>query len=574
MNQHNVKTGVVFLKYKILSFSYYCSNTKHQIHLKQEILNRALIFGLLITCIISQNQVHSQSQARIDSLAMIENPREKMRMAIMIANDLQFDDWNRTIHYLNIAEKAANEIGTNSALSEFNFEAGSIYQTKGLIDIALDYYIKAYDLYDGRDNPIAKYRIENNLGILYARRNNVKKTLEYFNKVLAYKELKTEPRVQILNNIGNFLANNDLPDSAVVYLKRAEKGASELNDLELSSFVITNLARAYATIPNNSLAVYHFNRAIKMAREDLSARSKSWIYVAAAEYYSKIHEPDSAIKYANLAFDVLSIRPRADYIKSASEAMYLALIETGAYEKASVYFQKYDSARNEIKAVEEDVSMDRLKLAQEYQEQLRIKNLEASQRRFKLIITGLIIALALILVSALALRYRAKLKNAKLQNQLTEARRQELRSKLELKEKELISGTMQEIAKTSFINEVSDELKKLKLKANKKETRDHIDTILQKIIREQRTDIWKEFDTHFTEIHESFYRILSQKHHELTTRDLRLCALLKLNLSSKEVADLTGQSVKGIENARVRLRKKLELTNTGSEIASYLNSLA
>ena len=77
-----------------------------------------------------------------------------------------------------------------------------------------------------------------------------------------------------------------------------------------------------------------------------------------------------------------------------------------------------------------------------------------------------------------------------------------------------------------------------------------------KIKQNTEKHVWEEFELHFEQVHESFYVSLNQKHPELTSRDRRLCALLKLNLNSKEIAQITGQSFKSIENARTRLRKK------------------
>lgn len=542
------------------------------INLKQLLHSRFLVV-LICLGFFSPYSAFSQIQVKIDSLALLEDPVKKMWMAIGVAKELQNEDWNRTVHYLTVAEKACVETNDKACLADYYFEAGSIYHEKGLFDIALDHYLEASKNYVSGQSKTEKYKIDNNLGILYAHRNNVKKTLEYFNKVLNYDGLDTLNRVQILNNIGNFLIESSLPDSAIYYLNIALAVSDDLNDDEANSFILTNIARSYAELPDYQKATEYFSQAIDLAKGELSERSKSWVFVSAANYYSNIHQPDSAIKYGNQALNVLSKRPRADYIKKVSQAMYRAMIEKEDYVQAAIYFEKYDSALNEMKALEEKVSMDRLKLAQEFQEQIKMKDLEDSKRRFRLIIIGLVIALAIITLVALILRYRAKLRQAKLEGQLAESRRQELSSKLELKEKELVSGTMHELAKSNFLSFISHQLKEIKLGANKKETRTEIDKVIHQIKQDLKTDIWKEFDTHFTEIHESFYRELSQNHEDLTPRDMRLCALLKLNLSSKEIADLTGQSVKGIENARVRLRKKLNLTNTGSDLSAYLNSL-
>ncbi|MBT4398780.1 MAG: hypothetical protein HOD37_04800, partial [Bacteroidetes bacterium] len=67
------------------------------------------------------------------------------------------------------------------------------------------------------------------------------------------------------------------------------------------------------------------------------------------------------------------------------------------------------------------------------------------------------------------------------------------------------------------------------------------------------------FETSFDQVHENFLRRLREAYPELTAKDLRLCAYLRLNLSSKEIAPLLNISIRGVEISRYRLRKKLNL---------------
>jgi DNA-binding CsgD family transcriptional regulator len=73
-------------------------------------------------------------------------------------------------------------------------------------------------------------------------------------------------------------------------------------------------------------------------------------------------------------------------------------------------------------------------------------------------------------------------------------------------------------------------------------------------------DEWKIFEHNFNQAHETFLQTLKEKYPQLTPGDLRLCAFLRINLTSKEIAPLLGISVRGVENHRYRLRKKLGLS--------------
>ena len=81
--------------------------------------------------------------------------------------------------------------------------------------------------------------------------------------------------------------------------------------------------------------------------------------------------------------------------------------------------------------------------------------------------------------------------------------------------------------------------------------------INQNIVSDEES--WNMFQSNFDRIHENFFRTLKEKFPDLTSGDLRLCALLRLNLPTKEIAKLMNISVRGVDAARYRLRKKLGL---------------
>lgn len=72
-------------------------------------------------------------------------------------------------------------------------------------------------------------------------------------------------------------------------------------------------------------------------------------------------------------------------------------------------------------------------------------------------------------------------------------------------------------------------------------------------------DFWEVYQNNFNLVHENFFKRLKQQYPKLTTSDLRFCALLRLNLSTKDIARFTGLTVRGVEGARYRLRKKLAI---------------
>lgn len=76
---------------------------------------------------------------------------------------------------------------------------------------------------------------------------------------------------------------------------------------------------------------------------------------------------------------------------------------------------------------------------------------------------------------------------------------------------------------------------------------------------EKKADDWNQFAIYFDQVHNNFLTILKSKYAGLSSTDLKLCAYLRLNLSSKEIAQLMNISLKGVEISRYRIRKKMEL---------------
>lgn len=78
---------------------------------------------------------------------------------------------------------------------------------------------------------------------------------------------------------------------------------------------------------------------------------------------------------------------------------------------------------------------------------------------------------------------------------------------------------------------------------------------------ERLDDDWDSFAQNFDQVHNDFLKRLKNKYPQLSPRDLKLCAYLKLNLTTKDMAPLLNISVRGIEISRYRLRKKIDLPN-------------
>ena len=88
---------------------------------------------------------------------------------------------------------------------------------------------------------------------------------------------------------------------------------------------------------------------------------------------------------------------------------------------------------------------------------------------------------------------------------------------------------------------------------------------------EDSEEVWNIFQQNFDLIHQNFFRNLRTKYPDLTATDLKFCALLRLNLNTKEIAKNTNLTIRGVEGARYRLRKKLGIKNDQSLTAFLID---
>ncbi|OAB79694.1 tetratricopeptide repeat protein [Cochleicola gelatinilyticus] len=510
----------------------------------------------------------------LDSLSMATSERERARISSLIAFELKNDNWERARNYIEIAEEHAKKSASDSVMAAFYKATGDIYSSKDALDIALKNYLKAYDYY--KLQPASeRFRLENSLAIVYARTKNDEAALKYFRKVLIFQKQQKDTLnlARIYNNMGTLYLEKNI-DSSLVYFKRSLQLADTINDENLDVYVHTNLARCYSRNEDEEAAKFHFKKALNSLSQTVSVRAKAWLFNEYSEYYLDQSNSDSSIYFAKKAMLLYdSVAPYSFEHERSVGLLYKALLNIDRYEDASVYFEKYNTIRDTLNLEDKRVNLEKLLIEEEYKAKEKLQSLEEAKKRSKYYIILLSLLAVLLFLGMLLIRFRNKLKRSELEKQLVQAKQKELDTNLELKNKELIGKAMIEIHRTEIIEEILTDLKDIKRKAVKKETQQAIDYIAKRLKRDTTTNLWDEFEVRFEQVHESFYRNLKQKHPDLTPRDKRLCALLKLHLTSKEIAQITGQTSKSVENARTRLRKKLELTHENTDLSLYLSSL-
>ena len=163
-----------------------------------------------------------------------------------------------------------------------------------------------------------------------------------------------------------------------------------------------------------------------------------------------------------------------------------------------------------------------------------------------------------------------EIKELENEQQLMKLRNDQLSMDVDAKNKELAVSTMSLIKKDELLSLIKEDLKKTADEENKNTSIKSVITTITKNINNE--DSWNVFKDAFDTVDKDFLKKLKGLHQSLTPNDLRLCAYLRLNLSSKEIAPLLNISVRSVEIKRYRLRKKMNLSHENG-LAEYILSI-
>ena len=160
------------------------------------------------------------------------------------------------------------------------------------------------------------------------------------------------------------------------------------------------------------------------------------------------------------------------------------------------------------------------------------------------------------------LQYLHQLEIEKNEKEIIRLKNIKLETEVQHNNAQLASNTMNLLQKRELLNKIKDEIVKVKEEPEVDQQTKKIRRII-KLINEQLevNDDWERFSLYFDKVNNDFLRILQDKFPLLTPTDLKLCAYLRLNISTKAIADLLNLSIRGVESSRYRLRKKLDLSN-------------
>ncbi|SHL12967.1 tetratricopeptide repeat protein [Chryseobacterium polytrichastri] len=489
---------------------------------------------------------------------------------IDVADKLKYKDWKNA--ELNI--KKAEEVTLTKDLGDFYLESSEIYKNVGHFDTALDYCVKADNIFIEQKNDKKLAKVYGVFAFIYSQLNDTKRAISYYKKLLMYHEKihNKEGIIKSLNNLGNAYFAISKLDSSQYYFEQALPVFKHYNDPALKSFIYSNLGKLKFFKGNSVEAENYLLEAKGILDHDSieDERYRSTNYYTLANFYASTNNAQKALLYAKELGKYTDTKKvnfdNINYLKT----LYNAYLLNADYKNASFTFKKYDSIRELLNIEQKAVNVEKIKIKHDYEVQKKIEDLENSKRNtlIALVVIGLL--LITIICILLLINYKNKAEKFRLEHKLIEAREKQLDFDNHLKEKLLLQKSMEQSRIEEIFKSILDQIHKLKI-AHNDQYMNEVSDIINEIQLNTKQNNWAGFEYHFLNIHESFYKNLDEKHPGLTNYDKKLAAMLKLKLSTKEISDILNVTSKTIENSRTRLRKKMNLTNSKEDLSIYLN---
>ncbi|PJJ10769.1 regulatory LuxR family protein [Flavobacterium sp. 1] len=167
---------------------------------------------------------------------------------------------------------------------------------------------------------------------------------------------------------------------------------------------------------------------------------------------------------------------------------------------------------------------------------------------------------------------KIRLEQYELEKEIEKLENDKLQIKILSKDKELVNNTLQVVKKNKILNGIIQRLRDINTSSFDEAAKTQFTKLNKSIIKEVTTDkSWKDLEKHLKNVHFDFLKKLKEKHPSITPREMDLATYLLMNMSTKEIAEFMNISTGGVDLARYRLRKKLELNQKENLIGYFMS---
>ena len=445
----------------------------------------------------------------------IQNLPLRAQITMNVANvHMRKENHDLATNYLEQALQLRREQGDRQGESEVLLNLGITAYKKGMLDKADENYTESLEIKEDMGTDIAGIvKLIHNMGLVSRERGDNTRAIIQYNKALEMARQINDVQTQaaILNNIGVIMLIEGNDEALPLFQESLNISRMlQLRKLELSNY--DNLHQYYAGKGNYEKAYDHLTRYQQLNDSLNRADIASRIAELQTVYDTEITEQE------NLLLTEQSNVLRLRLIMVSISAMSIAFLAIAFF---ILFNLKRKSLRQNTALLTSQQELSRIAHEKSLQEQQHLKEVLVAEEEI---------------------------------NRMQ-------KSQLQQKNRELASSALLIIKK----NEVLNNMRIMALQALKSDSCDGI-ACIKKLIREIDDNVkldeqWEFFQRHFEAVHPGFFSRLGKEYPGLTHNELKFCAYLRINLSSKEIAQILNISTESAITKRYRIRKKMNLPN-------------
>ena len=490
---------------------------------------------------------------------------------------LLYKDADAAIATLNDAHKEFLNLGDTLKSIEALIQVADIYGHRADYASSYDAFWKSLSLADQLKNDSLNVHISMRLGRFYSFYKRENESLQYLQNSLDIQKRRVAK--------GEALTPELVPNY-YAFLSTYR----ELNRPLLAEKYLDSCMQYYQEFPEQvPMPQLQFEEAVILSQRnknqkalEIMKKTESWfqeyrpsylvlVYSYWGDIYRNLGDLQSGGRYYQKALDLSrEFKAHIDFTPLIYERIAALYFEKGDYRRAfenqkmakeldADFFDSRSTKNRTLLEIKDEFRLEKQRQESLIQQQ-RLAQLE--QEEEILLLQRLLLLVAIISLLLIAFVYFFNLRNKhKIEKKLIakskELEIQKANDLLRLKNKELATSALQLVEKDEFLKELKNKLRSggEQLKVSE------INKVLQSISI-SNTNNWEQFRLRFTAVNEEFYGKLTEKYPKLNQSDHKICALIKLNFSSKDMARLLGISVESVHTTRYRLRKKLELSRS------------
>lgn len=467
---------------------------------------------------------------------------------------------------------------TGTALA-YDFK-GTINQNKGYYSIALENVLKGLKLFEKLKDSIRIADSYNHLATIEHNLGNFQNAIDHNKKALKIYEDYNDIyyQAQALNDIGVMYKLLFQENDAINYFKKSLNKSRSNNVKSLEAAALTNIGATYLQLNNPETAIDYLNQSILISKSINAKRRVAIAENRMAEAYLELNNPKQAIVLANNSKKYAEENQNISIKVSSLEHLSLAYEKLNNLPVALSAFKEYkvlsDSILNKekINKIEElRIQFDSQKkeadiILQKQQIKTLNQQVKISNLRKGLYAGGMFTFLTFSGLLFFGFKQRIK------KNKIEREKQEEIyKQEIEFKKKELASQTLHLVQKNTFIQELKENLEKIKQSPElfKIEFR-RLVMLLKKESAEDKD--WEVFKSYFSEVHNNFDNKIKDIANDITEKEIRLASFLRMNLSTKEIASMLNVLPESVLKSKYRLKLKLKL-NKDTDLNTYLTQL-